>query len=391
MSKKKETMFAVLTGIIALGIFAAAYGSTQMLNAVAQTSDEQPTDEPMPVDIGCPTGAEVCEDEVLPISAPYYQGHSGTPTVSTSGSASTKVQPDKFSVTVGVETNGTTAQEAAEANAGLMEAVVAALRALGISEDQISTSNYSVYPVYSVIKDVNACRVMEGYPIPEGCFSDQTVTGYKAVNSVTVTLDVDGQIDAGQVIDAAIEAGANNVNSVFFFISEEARQEIRDSLIRDAIASARQRAEIAADAVGMEVTGVRSINLNDDYFPIYSGRSFDAATVEETPFLPGEQEVTSSVNVVFSMGETGAESEVNSTGFGQREAAMAFLEERLPQLGFVIDDPMDIHMDLITHVSETEYHAEFAVVDSDGQVHNGRVEVVNGEVTVAELDGESIL
>jgi hypothetical protein len=101
--------------------------------------------------------------------------------------------------------------------------------------------------------------------------------------------------------------------------------------------------------------------------------------------------VTNTVNVVFTMGETGVEGEVNSTGFGQREAAMAFLEERLPQLGFVIDDPMDIHMDLITHVSETEYHAEFAVVDSDGQVHNGRVEVVNGEVSVAELDGESIL
>jgi hypothetical protein len=229
---------------------------------------------------------------------------------------------------------------------------------------------------------------MEGYPIPEGCYSDQTVTGYKAVNSVTVTLDVDGQIDAGEVVDAAIGAGANNVNGVFFFISQERQQELRDSLIRDAIASARQRAEIAADAVGMEVTGVQSINLNDVYFPIFSRGAADAA-IEETPFLPGEQEVTNTVNVVFTMGETGAE--VNGTGFGQREAAMAFLEERLPQLGFVIDDPMDIHMDLITHVSDTEYHAEFAVIDSEGQVHNGRVEVVNGEVTVAELDGESIL
>src|SRR5688572_27688063 len=138
MSKKKETMFAVLTGIIALGIFAAAYSSTQMLNAVAQTSEEQSRET---------SGISV--DEALPISAPYYPGHGGTPTVSTSGFATTKVQPDKFSVTVGVETNGTTAQEAAESNADLMEQVVAALRALGISEADISTSNYSVYPVYS--------------------------------------------------------------------------------------------------------------------------------------------------------------------------------------------------------------------------------------------------
>jgi hypothetical protein len=101
--------------------------------------------------------------------------------------------------------------------------------------------------------------------------------------------------------------------------------------------------------------------------------------------------VINTVNVVFTMGNGSTDGEVNGTGFGQREAAVAFLEERLPQLGIVIDDPMDIHMDLITHISETEYHAEFAVVDQNGEVHNGRVEVVNGEVTVAELDGESIL
>jgi len=371
-------MFAVLTAILALGIFAAAYSSTQMLNAVAQTGEEQTRPQ---------SGISV--DEAVPISAPYYPGYSGTPTVSTSGFATTKVKPDKVSVTVGVETNGTTAQEAADSNADLMEKVVAALRALGISEDQISTSNYSVYPVYSVINDVNACRVMEGYPIPPECYSDQTITGYKAVNSVTVTLDVDGDIDAGKVIDAAIGAGADNVNGVFFFISQELQQSIRDSLIKEAIASARQRAEIAAEAVDMEITGVQSINLNDVYFPIYSRGAFDA-TVAETPFFTGEQEITNTVNVVFTMGD-GTAAETNSTRFGQREAAVAFLEEKLPQLGFVIDDPMDIHMDLITHISETEYHADFAVIDTNGQVHNGHIEVLEGEVAVAQLDGESIL
>jgi uncharacterized protein YggE len=375
----KETKFAVLTGILALAIFAAAFSSTQMLNAVAQTGEEEQRQT-----------SGLTADEALPISAPYYPGHAGTPTVSTSGSASTKVQPDKFSVTVGVETNGTTAEEAAASNADLMDEVIAALRALGISEDQISTSNYSVYPVYSVIKDVNACRVMEGYPIPPECYSDHVITGYKASNSVTVTLDTDGQIGAGEVIDAAIVAGANNVHGVYFFVSQETQQEVRDSLIRDAIANARQRAEIAADAVGMEITGVLSVNLNDVYFPIFSRGGFDFAEAA-TPILPGEQEVTNTVNVVFTMSEVGATGVENGEGFGQREAAVAFLEQRLPELGFEINDPMDIHMDLITHISETEYHAEFAVIDSDGQVHNGRVEVVNGEVTAAELDGESIL
>ena len=380
MSYTKETKFAVLTGILALAIFAAAYSSTQMLNAVAQTGEEQQRQT-----------AGISADEALPISAPYYPGHTGTPTISTSGSASTKVQPDKFSVTVGVETNGTTAEEAAASNADLMDKVIAALRALGIAEADISTSNYSVYPIYSVIEDVNACRVMEGFPIPPECYSDQVITGYKASNSVTVTLDADGQIDAGEVIDTAIVAGANNVNGVYFFISQEMQQETRDGLIRDAIASARQRAEIAADAVGMEITGVLSINLNDVYFPIFSRGAFDLSEAA-TPILPGEQELTNTVNVVYTMSDgSTTEAENNNNGFGQREAAMAFLLEKLPELGIEIDDDMDIHMDMITHISETEYHADFAVVDTNDQVHNGHIEVVNGEVAVAELDGESIL
>ena len=100
-----DKKLVLLAGIVAAGIFSAAFASTQFLSANAQSTNGTSDDEsPMPVDIGCPTGAEVCEDDISEARA----------TVSTSGTATTKVQPDKFSVTVGVETNGTTAQEAAD-------------------------------------------------------------------------------------------------------------------------------------------------------------------------------------------------------------------------------------------------------------------------------------
>lgn len=371
MSRKKEVMYAVLTGVIALGIFAAAYSSTQMLNAVAQTGDEKQS-------VGS-------SDKELSVSANSYPEHSMTSTVSTSGSASTQVKPDRFSITLGVETNGTTAEEAADRNADLMDKVIAALRGLGISEEEISTSSYSVYPVYSVIKDVNSCRVMEGYPIPPECYSDQQVVGYRATNSITVTLETDGDIDAGRVIDTAVSAGATNVNGVYFFISQELQQETQDSLIKEAIASARHRAEIAADAVDMTLGRVHSIQLSDVYFPIFAG-GFDAA--KATPILPGEQQITSTVNVVFTLVSSNEE---NSTGFGQREAAMAFLEERLPELGITVNDTSDIRVDSTTQISDIEYDVDFSVTDSQGQVHSGHIKVVNGEVLVAQLDGKSIL
>ena len=273
-NENKKTKIALVAGILAIGLLAATlFGSLAVANRASAQTDLQ-----------------------LP-------GTNATkPTVSTAGTATTSVTPDKVSVTVGVETNGTTAQEAADRNADLMAQVIAALKELGVSDDQIATSSYSVYPVYSYKDMVNACRVMEGYPIPPECYVEQEITGYKAVNSVTVTLDVDGDVEASDVIDAAIGAGANNVNGVYFFVSQELQQQVRDSLIKEAIDNARHRADIAADAVGHSVSNVQSINLSDVYFPpMFYDRSALSEAAVSTPLLPGEQEVSMTVNVSFYM------------------------------------------------------------------------------------------
>jgi len=289
-SGKKSVKFALVAALLAGGILAAALTAGQVLNtAVAQTSNSN--DERYAA-----TGISANDN-----AKPYYHSgqYLGTSTVSTSGTATTKVKPDKFSVSVGVETNGTTAQEAASSNADSMAKVLAALQDLGIKEDQISTSNYNVYPVYDY-GQLKPC--IDIYPQPPECQPKQVITGYRASNSITATLDVSGGIDAGQVIDAAVEAGATNVNGVYFFVSPDKQQQVQDGLIEDAIASARHRADVAASALGLSISGVQSVNLNDVYFPIYS-KSFDVAADglggAMTPILPGEQEVSSTVSVVF--------------------------------------------------------------------------------------------
>lgn len=276
----------LIAGILVMGLVAASIAGGQALSAAAQQNSERP----LPVDVGCPTGAEICEPEIEDVVQSI---------VSTSGTATVKVGPDKVSVTIGVETKGTTAAEAAAANAELMKKVLAALKDLGITDDQISTNWYSVYPVYSSIEPVNVCRVMEGYPVPPECYVNQEITGYIASNSVTVTLDA-GE-DVGKVIDEVVAAGATNVNGAYFFVSAERQEEIRSSLIEDAIDNARGRADTAAAAVDMEITGVKSINLNDIYFPVFYK---DFAVVEgasSTPILPGQQEVSMMVHVTFVM------------------------------------------------------------------------------------------
>jgi uncharacterized protein YggE len=231
-------------------------------------------------------------------------------TVSTSGTATTEVRPDQLSVTVGVETNSTTAQEAVILNANLTTQLVAAVRGLGINEDQIETSSYSLSPIYEYILPPQPC--IEIYPPPPGCETRQEIIGYRASNTVTVTLDVTAELNAGQVIDAAIGAGANRVDGIVFFISQDRQQQIRDTLIRDAIASARQRANIAAEALGMTISGVQSATLNPIDFPVYSvdlreGAAAQAESVSApTPILPGQQEVSTTVSVVFYLSTEGS-------------------------------------------------------------------------------------
>ncbi|AIF83605.1 hypothetical protein NTE_01542 [Candidatus Nitrososphaera evergladensis SR1] len=270
---KNNRNLVLIAGILAIGLVAASIlGGQSMTTAAAQ---QQPTQ-----------------------NNGNGNNNNSKPTVSTTGTASTNVTPDKVSVTIGVETNSTTAAEAAAANAKLMQKVIDALKALGITDSQIATSYYSIFPVYDTVSPV----CIEIYPQPPECKPKSEITGYRAVNSVTVT--VDASSDVGKIIDTAVGAGANNVNGAYFFISDAKQQEIRDSLIEKAIDNARNRADKAASAVDTNVTGVQSISLNDIYFPVIYKDFANAAVggAPTTPIVPGQQQVTLNVQVVFTMG-----------------------------------------------------------------------------------------
>lgn len=260
----RKRNLVLIAGILAIGMVAASIIGGQVMTAAAQQS------------------AQTEENKI--------------PTVSTSGSASVKVNPDKVSITIGVETNGETAVEAARDNATLMELILAALRDAGVKNDQIATSNYNVFPVYETVSP----PCIQIYPPPPDCVPKSEITGYRAVNSIVVT--VNASSDVGKLIDAAINAGANNVSGAYFFVSEERQQEIRESLIERAINNAKSRAEKAAQALDMEITGVQSVNLADVYFPVFYKDFAFAEAVGSTQIFPGQQDVSMSVQVVFTMG-----------------------------------------------------------------------------------------
>ena len=225
-------------------------------------------------------------------------------TISVTGASTTRVTPDTITMSFAAETQETTAQQAARANADIAVQVVDALQAAGVSEDEISTAQYSIFPVYEYREEQEPCYTEDGRTYCPPPYGTQVLVGYRAVNSITVEstkLDM-----AGQWIDVAVEAGANRVDSLYFSLSPEKQDEARNTLIPMAVRDAKNKAEIALEPLGVGITGVLTVNL-DSYPPIiYPKRGFeyDSASPATTPIIPGPQEVSTTVHVTFEIGAT---------------------------------------------------------------------------------------
>ena len=194
-------------------------------------------------------------------------------TVTVTGVGSVESVPDEANFNFGVESRGRTAQAAIAANATAMEQVVAALRRAGARD--IATQWVSVYTV----TDENG-----------------VATGYAASNSVSATIGVQR---AGALIDAAAEAGANQISGPGMS-SSDADRLYREALA-DAVADARQRAEVLARAAGRSLGEISSLSeVGSQAIPYYAEAARDA-TAASTPIVPGEQETSASVSVTFSL------------------------------------------------------------------------------------------
>lgn len=199
-----------------------------------------------------------------------------------SGVGEARSNPDVAYVTVGVITQARKAQEAARANAEATQKVVDALRRQAIAEKDIQTSNYSVQPMYE--------------NRPSG---NPAIIGYQVSNQVRATVRKLNTV--GSVIDAALDAGANNVHSVYFSLEERAEAEAE--ALTKAVQDARRKAETLAKAAGLRIVSVLQINEGGAYRPVpmLEARMDMAAGVggAVTPISPGELTVTANVGMVF--------------------------------------------------------------------------------------------
>ena len=193
--------------------------------------------------------------------------------------------PDIATLSVGVVTEAPDGTAAMRANAEQMTKVVAAIRQAGVADRDVQTTGVNLSPQYQY-RDQEAPRI----------------TGYQANNTVNVTVRAIAKL--GEVMDALVGAGANQINGPSFEIDQP--EPVFDEARRQAVELARSRAETYAAALGLTVRRVVSLNEGGGGFqpmPVMAmARMADSAPPPAPPVAPGENTVSVSLEVVFELG-----------------------------------------------------------------------------------------
>lgn len=219
-------------------------------------------------------------------------------TISVTGIATESAKPDLLIVTFGVEAEKETASKALDENTRQMNAIVSAIRALGIDDDELNTSQLSIYPVYKSYRDDNDVY-------------QQELTGYSVSNILTVkTAKLDSATD---IIDAAVKAGANRVDGVHFTLAPNTLTQIKDSLLAQAVSNAKAKAENALTPLDYEIIGVKSVVLSEaggpapvyrasEYYPV--AESVSVNKVGGPPVFGAAKDISTTAKVVFLIGSS---------------------------------------------------------------------------------------
>ena len=173
--------------------------------------------------------------------APAVYGSDGTG-MWVSGQGSISVAPDLATLEYGVETRAANVSEANSQSSAAMDAIVGALKARGVEDEDIQTSRFSVNPRYDYIEEeVDGVRT-----------SREVLTGYRVRNYAAVKLrDLD---TIGEVIDEVVTAGGDDVriNDINFTLEDLKPKiaELREMAVADARAKAEHLAELSDVQVG---------------------------------------------------------------------------------------------------------------------------------------------
>jgi len=204
-------------------------------------------------------------------------------TITVSSRATVKVQPDEAVVNLGVRSEATDGAAAFAQNAKDMRAVLDALKAAGVSDEDLQTLNVG----------------LDQHVENQGKPSEQRT--FVASNSLQVTIH--DLASVGSIIDAAVGAGADSVNDIRFQLSDP--NAVRSDALTQAVTGARTKADALASAA--DATVVRVVTIDEQNFqpPIYDQAFAGVAAAVPAPVTPvvppSSLEVSVTISVVWEI------------------------------------------------------------------------------------------
>ncbi|MDV3194573.1 MAG: SIMPL domain-containing protein [Candidatus Phytoplasma australasiaticum] len=202
------------------------------------------------------------------------------------GEGQVRAAPDMATIQLGVTTQADSAAEAMAQNSASQTAVIEALTGAGIDPAEIQTAGLNLNPL-----------------IQYGENQAPRVDGYQATNTVSVRVSDLARL--GEVLDAIVGAGANEINGITF--TREEGDAALDEARRDAVADARRKAELLAEASGVELGPILTLRdtSTGDSGPQPMMR-MGAAMADSVPVQPGQVEMSARVEIDFALAGEGA-------------------------------------------------------------------------------------
>lgn len=204
----------------------------------------------------------------------------GPPTLTASGRGVENAAPDLAILSLGVLSRAKTARAALDANNADMEDLISVIRAENIADKDISTSGFSIGPVYA----------QPPRPRPGELSQEPKIVAYQVSNQLRII--VRELETTGAVLDRAVSAGANQAASISFDIDD--RQALVDKATKSAIGEAQRTAYLMAEAAGVRLVRILKVNANEGGGIMREAAAFSAKAV---PVMGGELAVSVTASI----------------------------------------------------------------------------------------------
>ncbi|MCL4378076.1 MAG: SIMPL domain-containing protein [Actinobacteria bacterium] len=209
---------------------------------------------------------------------------SGAKTIVVTSEQTVKVMPDIVMVNIIISTEKPSSEEAVNENSKETQNVITAIKASGDSDLKIETTGYILRPLYNYVEN-----------------KPPVIYAFNAVTTLLVTTQKIEKI--GTVISTAVEAGATDISSINYDLSDDAKKAAKKEALTKAVKDANDKADAIAKAMAADIVEIYSVNEGGTSYPgpikYETSDQLKAANAAVPVILPQELELKANISVIY--------------------------------------------------------------------------------------------